>query len=464
MVGEKRSRRMSFRTDYKLKVIRYAEEINNNYEAGRKFGVDESNVRRWRNDPTLQSMPKSKKARRGPKTGQNPEMEEALLEWFDGRRQKGDAVSSLAIRLKALKLAKSGKYPMSSTFKASLGWCTKFQKRNGLSLRYKTKIAQKLPAELDEKILNFQKFIINNRKLVDYPLCRMGNMDETPMYFDMPSNTTLHRKGDKTVLIRTTGHEKTHFTVVLGCTADGGKLPPMVIFNRRTPPKEKFPSGVIIHHHPKGWMDQDGVLLWLNKVWSRRSGALRREPSLLVWDQFRAHLTDRVKNHLHRTKTIPAVIPGGLTGMLQPLDVSLNKPFKANMRKLWTEWMAEGKAELTPKGNFRRAPLQTVVQWVKEAWEAIPAPMIKKSFLKCCISNKMDGSEDDILWQDTEETDGEETDTEDNCTEETDMETDTEADDNDKARWDDDNVQYTTEEWKELFGESDIDDDEFEGF
>ena len=30
-------------------------------------------------------------------------------------------------------------------------------------------------------------------------------------------------------MIKTTGHERTHFTVVLTCMADGAKLPPMVI-------------------------------------------------------------------------------------------------------------------------------------------------------------------------------------------------------------------------------------------
>ena len=455
MVGAKKMKRSSYSVDFKLKVVKYAEEINNNNEAGRHFGVDEKNVRRWRNDSTLQSMPKSKKAKRGPKSGQNPEMEATLLEWFDEQRQKGDQVSSLAIRFKAVKLAKSGDYPITSPFKASLGWCIRFQKRHGLTLRCKTKIAQKLPAELDEKICNFQKFIINKRKVIDYPLNRIGNMDETPMCFDMPSNTTLHRKGEKTVLIRTTGHEKTRFTVVLGCTADGGKLPPMVIFKRKTPPKEEFPRGIIIHQHPKGWMDEDGVLLWLNKAWGQRSGALMKQPSLLVWDQFRAHLTDRVKNHLKRNKTVQAVIPGGLTGILQPLDVCLNKPFKANMRKLWAEWMCEGKPEVTAKGNLKRAPLSTVVEWVKEAWEAIPEKMIKKSFLKCCISNKMDGSEDDVLWNDTE------TDTEEN--EDTAMETDTEEVDDDIARWDEDNIQYTEEDWNELFGDSD-DESDFDGF
>ena len=50
--------------------------------------------------------------------------------------------------------------------------------------------------------------------------------------------------------------------------------------------------------------------------------------------------------------------------MLQPLDASLNRAFKTHIRHLWTHWMADGKAELTAKGNFERPSLPTVVSWV----------------------------------------------------------------------------------------------------
>ena len=79
------------------------------------------------------------------------------------------------------------------------------------------------------------------------------------MCFDMPSTRTVNKKGEKSVMIKTTGHEKTHFTVVLACMADGGKLPYMVIFKKKTPPKDKLPSGVVIYQHPKGWMDEPRV-------------------------------------------------------------------------------------------------------------------------------------------------------------------------------------------------------------
>jgi len=37
---------------------------------------------------------------------------------------------------------------------------------------------------------------------------------------------------------------------------------------------------------------------------------------------------------------------------------------------------------------------------VSAAQKAIPESIIVRSFKKCCISNALDGSEDDILWED----------------------------------------------------------------
>ena len=64
---------------------------------------------------------------------------------------------------------------------------------------------------------------------------------------------------------------------------------------------------------------------WIRKCLPRTRN---HEQSLLVWDSFRAHLTDDVKAALRQRKIDVAVIPGGLTPVLQPLDKCLNKPFK----------------------------------------------------------------------------------------------------------------------------------------
>jgi hypothetical protein len=48
---------------------------------------------------------------------------------------------------------------------------------------------------------------------------------------------------------------------------------------------------------------------------------------------------------------------------------------------------------------LRAAPSE-VAQWVSAAWKAILESIIVISFKKCCIRNALDGSEDDILWED----------------------------------------------------------------
>jgi hypothetical protein len=37
---------------------------------------------------------------------------------------------------------------------------------------------------------------------------------------------------------------------------------------------------------------------------------------------------------------------------------------------------------------------------VSAAWKAIPKSIILRFFKKCCISNALDGSKDDIVWED----------------------------------------------------------------
>ena len=48
-------------------------------------------------------------------------------------------------------------------FVASAGWCERFMNRYGLVLRQKTKIAQKLTADLEMKANLFHKVIIRMR-------------------------------------------------------------------------------------------------------------------------------------------------------------------------------------------------------------------------------------------------------------------------------------------------------------
>ena len=57
--------------------------------------------------------------------------------------------------------------------------------------------------------------------------------------------------------------------------------------------------------------------------------------SLLMLDSDPGHKTDDVKNKFHRSATLMAMIPGGVTKKLQILDISVNKSFKSRLQSKW---------------------------------------------------------------------------------------------------------------------------------
>ena len=57
---------------------------------------------------------------------------------------------------------------------------------------------------------------------------------------------------------------------------DGTKLKPMIIFKRKTMPKDEIRPGVLVHVHEKGWMDENGIQLWI-KVWKCHPGDLHQK-------------------------------------------------------------------------------------------------------------------------------------------------------------------------------------------
>uniref|UniRef100_A0A8W8J6U5 Uncharacterized protein n=1 Tax=Magallana gigas TaxID=29159 RepID=A0A8W8J6U5_MAGGI len=120
-------------------------------------------------------------------------------------------------------------------------------------------------------------------------------MDGVPLKFDIPINNIItNAHGASSVTIQTMGHGKASFTVVLGCTASGKRIPLMQL------------------------------------------------KSLLVLDSMQAYISDITKQWISAIGSVPAVIPGILTKLLQPLDISVNQCFKAELRVIWENWMTMG--------------------------------------------------------------------------------------------------------------------------
>ena len=87
--------------------------------------------------------------------------------------------------------------PYNPHFTASRGWIQKSFNRHSLSLRRRTSLSQKLPAQLESKLRSFYNQCARVLRIGKYPLSLIGNMDETPMYFDMVPLKSITQRGKK---------------------------------------------------------------------------------------------------------------------------------------------------------------------------------------------------------------------------------------------------------------------------
>jgi len=67
------------------------------------------------------------------------------------------------------------------------------------------------------------------RKEFAVPDTNLFNMDETPVFYDMPASKSITDKSEKRVYVTTTNSEKRRITVTLCCNAAGEKLPLLVM-------------------------------------------------------------------------------------------------------------------------------------------------------------------------------------------------------------------------------------------
>ena len=104
-------------------------------------------------------------------------------------------------------------------------------------------------------------------------------------------------------------------------------------------------------------------------------------------------MTEDVSELLSRNNVTSAVIPGGCTSKVQPLDVCLNKPFKGLFQNKWMDYMQQAISQ-NEASCIKPANKQQVVDWVVQSSDSLGSKeeVVKKSFLVCGISNALDGS------------------------------------------------------------------------
>ncbi|HMD82926.1 MAG TPA: hypothetical protein VKE92_16525, partial [Anaerolineales bacterium] len=88
-----------------------------------------------------------------------------------------------------------------------------------------------------------------------------------------------------------------------------------------------------------------------------------------ILDLFSVHKEQSFLDLLKRHKISVIFIPGGMTGTLQPGDLSLNRPFKAKIREKFSDWYF-GLSETERAGASSMHVLKhNVLLWIAAACE-----------------------------------------------------------------------------------------------
>ena len=344
--------------------------------AAEELGIDRSVLSRWNKDITrLRANKKSRKLAiaDGPH-GQLHSIEEELLQWIFARREQGIGIRHTLVAFKASALLRSTFGP--KTFNARYKAVQRFMRKHKYVYRQRTNEATRPAQEVIDEATDFlaetRPLLVGAHRDPRY----VWNMDQTPIFFSYQSSKTLAKRGVKTVNVRKTTDGTKRATAALTVTAAGDFLMPMIIFKGKPNghiAKKELPTldpTSIYACQEAAWMDERCMLIWVEQVLAAYLSANPPPPGIvpvILLDSYRCHMMASVVSKITALGIEVIHIPGGCTGLCQPLDVGINKPFKARVRRQWEEWMTD----LIDRTNeVRDATREEVVEWVTAAyWE-----------------------------------------------------------------------------------------------
>ncbi|KAH9084035.1 hypothetical protein Ae201684P_020297 [Aphanomyces euteiches] len=127
-----------------------------------------------------------------------------------------------------------------------------------------------------------------------------------------------------------------HITVVACVGDDGSKIPPLFIFPGTTVTTEvcdslSFP-GSAVTTSKKGWINSFICNKWL-AMFNDAVPPSTRRPILLILDGCSSHFSHYIAQHASSLGILLLFFPANSTHILQPLDVTVFRPFKQAVRQ-----------------------------------------------------------------------------------------------------------------------------------
>ena len=136
-----------------------------------------------------------------------------------------------------------------------------------------------------------------------------------------------------------------HVTITACVSASGYVVPPLYLvpgkrLNRDVMDAATEVPGSAVTVAPKGFMNSSIFLKWLEHF--EDSVPLRvKRPLILVYDGLGSHHSDEIVVKAIELKIILVLLPANATHLVQPLDISVFKPFKTCLKATMDKFMLE---------------------------------------------------------------------------------------------------------------------------
>ncbi|KAL4512538.1 hypothetical protein ABPG72_020375 [Tetrahymena utriculariae] len=155
--------------------------------------------------------------------------------------------------------------------------------------------------------------------------------------------------------------------------SNGFKLPILAIFKQNSQQKIESINNekLVCTSNQSGWANEKIILNYLNKTIFNLKH-FEQIQFCFIWDQCPAHQSKEIKELFRKNNIELNFIPSGCTSLVQPLDVSLNKPFKNNMKLKFESWFQEigcKPQNKTKKGYIIPPSKQLMQNWIISSFE-----------------------------------------------------------------------------------------------
>ncbi|CAC5413807.1 unnamed protein product [Mytilus coruscus] len=237
-----------------------------------------------------------------------------------------------------------GHITITSSFAKSLLRRMGFVKRKG------TKAVKHLPNDFDEIRQEYISKINNVREKHHIPDTLIINWDQTGCQLVPGGDWTMEKEGTQQISISGLD-DKRQITLLLAVSMSGDLLPQQLIYPGKTdrclPKGVDFPSTWDVTCTETHWSNEDTMIQFVNNVIVPYVDEIRdsmplnnstTQKAIAIFDVFKAHRGERLLDLLKANDIVPLFVPAACTDRLQPLDLSVNREYKEQLKSHFHDW------------------------------------------------------------------------------------------------------------------------------